>query len=715
MLTTDSLAEAGRELAAEEQDSVYSEKEVEDFGSGMKPNEDPPLPGKGVEPSGVGHEKTEDSPFPEKGAENLDSGGKGNEERLLFEGEAPAEAEPFFLEESSPKLRLLPNQVGDAELYEAWEQWHDAYMRKDIEAEKRALEDLLRLRLETGARAFEAFAVGLMRAAASRDFQNDKAGAQMLTQAAMQLAADLPATYIGATSICLQHFSEEWRHCAHLSWQVVKSWAADPRYRRSTLADVGVALLFSFVLTSVVVLLVLLFRSLPCLFADFYAFFQKLGFPKWFGWTVLLGTLSLPLLLGIGLTVIFLFIFLVIALYLRRAERLFITVLIFAMSLLPFAGEWFAHRTLFGGTLAEKLWTLDLGGPGAEGLAYSWKEDLRTSRGSFVKLAALGTFELRRGDNEAAIEHLRRALSLRAEEPRAMNNLGVALFLKGEIGQAYALFERAARVDLSLGEPFYNLALLLQWPSLQGAVLEPQEHERISELFAMAFEKTPRLLELRPLTAAGAISANTFLQTVSLDSRDILNAAKLETGMELELIRLHLARSLVFDSPSLMTPWMVLWIGVMILLLSFLGDSLDMSKRCALCGEMRRKKMLSMDRSACLDCTRVFLQKNAGVEPLFGLNKRLDTARFRKQHKRLVYGLSLLWPGAGLLYMGKFISGAFYGFAFGSAMFALIYWQRFIRVPYSEIAFSIYAIPLVVVFGLVYFLSLTRLLRLKDT
>ncbi|MCL2178620.1 MAG: tetratricopeptide repeat protein [Cystobacterineae bacterium] len=645
----------------------------------------------------------------EKG-EGLAVVGQGEEGgSLLGGGEEPEEVGV-----SSPRLRLVASQVGDAELYKAWERWHEAHMKREVEEEKRALEALVHLRLKVGARAFEAFAVGLMRAAASRDIQGDKAGAQMLSQAAMQLAGDLPATYIDATGICLQHLPEDWRRCAQLAWQTVRSWVADPRYRRSTFADVGVASLFSFVLTAMLVMLVLLLRSLPCLFADFYAFFQKLGFPKWFGWAVLLGTLCLPLLWGVGLVVVFLFFFLATALYLRRAERLFVAAFIVVMSLLPFAGEWLAYRTVFGGTLAEKLWMLDLGGPGTEALARPWKEALRTSRGNFVELAALGTFELKRGDNEAAIEHLKRALSLRAEEPRALNNLGVALFLKGEMGQANELFERAARVDLSLGEPFYNLALLLQWPALQGAELDAQEYDRIAELFAMAYERTPRLLELRPLTEGGAILANTFLQTVGLDSRDILDAAKLGTDRELELIRIQLARAVVFESSFSLTPWMVLWGVGVILLLSFLGDFLDVSTRCALCGSIYRRKMLSMDRGACLDCTRVFLQEGHEVEPLFGLRKRLDTARYRRKHKRFIYSLNVLWPGAGLLYAGRFMPGVLYGFAFGLAMSALIYWQQFIRVPYLEIPFSIYAIPPVVVFGLVYFLSITRVFRLKD-
>jgi hypothetical protein len=329
-------------------------------------------------------------------------------------------------------------------------------------------------------------------------------------------------------------------------------------------------------------------------------------------------------------------------------------------------------------------------------------------------LAALGTFELRRGDSEAAIGHLKRALSLRAEEPRAMNNLGVALFLAGEREQARVLFERAASSDTSLGEPLYNLSQLLQWPSLQGAELSTDELTQISELRAKAFEKAPRLLELRPLaTAAGAIAANTFLQTVSLDSRDILNAAKLEADME--LIRIQLARMLVFDSPFLMTPWMVLLMAIVILASSFLGDSLDVSERCALCGQIHRKKMLSIDRRACLDCTRVFLQKNSGVEPLFVFKKRLDTARFRKKHKRLMYSLSLLWPGAGLLYVGRFISGVLYSLAFGFAAAALVYRHGFIRIPYAGIPLSFYAIPITVMFCLIYFLSIASLFRSKDT
>jgi len=619
--------------------------------------------------------------------------------------EAPSEQAP-----ADVKLRRVPNPRPDLELYEAWERWRDAHAAREHEAEQRALERLILLRLETGARAFEAFAVGLVRAAG---VQEDKRRAELLSQAAMQLAPELPATYMGATHLCLRHSPKEWRRCAGLSWKMLKSWMEDPRYRRSTLSDMGVAALFGFVVTAAAAMLIFLCRSLTCLFEDFCALFQKLGFPKWFMWMLLLGALCLPLLWRVGVTMTLLLFFLAIAVYLRRAERLFVAVLLVAMSLVPVAGQWLAHRTVFGGTVAEKLWMLDLGGPGAEALAHSWSEALRTSRGSFVELAALGSFELRRGDNEAAIGHLRRALSLQAEEPRVMNNLGVALFQKGEVGQAQALFERAAHKDTSLGEPLYNLSLALQWPSLQGARLSAQELSRISELRARAFEKSPRLSELKaPTTATGAMVANTFFQTVGLNSGDILNAAKPEADMV--QIGAQLTRVLVFNSPFLMTPWMVLLMVLIILAFSFFGDSLDVSARCALCGKMHRKKMLSMDRKACLDCTRVFLQKSAGVEPLFEFKKRLETTRFRKKRKRLIYSLSLLWPGAGLLYMGKFISGTLYSFAFGFAVSALIYRQGFIRVPYSEIPFSFYAVPLTLLFGMIYFLSISSLLRAKD-
>ena len=630
-------------------------------------------------------------------------------ESLHLEEEAPPEGLPLEAPGVS-KLRLASTLAGDAALYEAWELWREAHMQKNLPAQQRALDNLIRLRHETGARAFEAFAVGLMRAAT---FEEDKAHAELLSQAAMQLAPDLPATYMGATGICLRHFSAQWRRCVDLSVKVVKSWQADPRYRRSIFADIGVATLFGFVATAAVVMLVFLFRSLPCLFEDFCAFFQKLGFPKWFMWLLLLGLLCLPLLLRVGMAMALLLFFWAVTLYLRHTERIFAALIVFGMSLVPTAGEWLARRTVFEGTLAEKLWLLDSGGPGTEALAQAWKESLRTSRGSFAELAALGTFELKRGDDASAIGHLRRALSLRAEEPRVMNNLGVALFLRGEAEHAKTFFERAAQKDTSLGEPLYNLSVLLQWPTLQGVQLSEWELARVSELRAAAFEKSPPLLELRPLTTpAGAVLANTFFQTVGLDSRDILNAARLESDME--QIHAQLTRMLVLNAPFPVTPWMVLVIAVVILALSFLADALDASARCALCGKIYRRKMLSMDRQACLDCTRVFLQKSAGVEPLFGFKKRLDTARFRKKRKRLVYSLSLLWPGAGLLYAGRFVSGTLYSLAFGFAVSALIYQHGFIRVPYSGMSFPFYAVPLVVIFGLIYFLSIASLLRSKD-
>jgi predicted TPR repeat methyltransferase len=104
----------------------------------------------------------------------------------------------------------------------------------------------------------------------------------------------------------------------------------------------------------------------------------------------------------------------------------------------------------------------------------------------------LGLVHFRRGEHDAAIDHLRRSLERRPENPRGWNDLGGILIAAGQTQAAQSAYRRATEVAPQLAEGWYNLAVCQRRngetesavDSLQRAVASQPDYGRAYDLLA---------------------------------------------------------------------------------------------------------------------------------------------------------------------------------------------------------------------------------------
>ncbi len=73
-------------------------------------------------------------------------------------------------------------------------------------------------------------------------------------------------------------------------------------------------------------------------------------------------------------------------------------------------------------------------------------------------LSELGRIYISEGKTSAAVQVLDEALSRNPTHPAALNNRGVAAFLKARYPQAVSFFRRAVEADSGLADGWFNLA-----------------------------------------------------------------------------------------------------------------------------------------------------------------------------------------------------------------------------------------------------------------
>ncbi|MGZ3460927.1 MAG: hypothetical protein ACXU86_20760, partial [Archangium sp.] len=168
-----------------EEMAVDPAQEITDDSSDERTDEDPKHHGRG---------KNRKDP----GSEDAPAGSEAEQPAVQTEAPvpppAPAPAQPAA---PAPVVRppppnILTPRVTDADLQAAWDKWQKAVASLDMEAARKAQQELLSLKDEVAALDMEALSIGFLRAAEGRRKANDSAGALQLVQHAVSLSPNLP-------------------------------------------------------------------------------------------------------------------------------------------------------------------------------------------------------------------------------------------------------------------------------------------------------------------------------------------------------------------------------------------------------------------------------------------------------------------------------------------------------------------------------------------
>ncbi|MBL9037678.1 MAG: tetratricopeptide repeat protein [Archangium sp.] len=623
---------------------------------------------------------------------------------------APVQAPPPPSRPAPPELRITP--TSDAELLEAFKAWQAANASNEVRAEQEARAKLSALRRRIGASNLETWTAALFRAAATREAAGDSGAAVEIALTAVELSPDVPSSW---TSLALIYFTSDpsniGRYVSAFQ-RALNRQLTDPRSWRPMVADLASIALLGLIATAVALLLVLLVKHGFYFLYDFHFFFPRAA-ARW--QTAALGViaLSLPLVFRLGVVPVLLAIFAAVTLYCTSAERLVAAVFIALLGVVPTVGGAVSERTQFAGTRAEALYLVDRGGPGVGPIVDELKALAAEGKASFAELSVLGRYELRRGDLDPAIAHLKSALAIEPRASAARVNLGVALMAQGDLENSKAMFRGVTDDDPTNASAPFNLARLYQRRYLLYGDNVAGEADTATQMFYEARGRDPRLaaIDTQPVTK-GPIEANEHLLSEPLASSSLVSLATSDAPAR---ITSQLTQMLLGDVPQGTAPFYPAIAAALLVALGLAARAVGATRGCTKCGRPvshRGDPDVSRGSMMCTQCVNVFAKKNV-VAPSQKVRKQLEVARYQSRIERTSYGLGLIYSGMGHVFAGFPVRGAVYGLIFSLVVAGVVLRNGVLRAPYEPLPLVLRLVPLVVIFALVYLLSL-RGLRKKQ-
>ncbi|HSP80507.1 MAG TPA: hypothetical protein VLQ93_18385, partial [Myxococcaceae bacterium] len=310
---------------------------------------------------------------------------RASERSKAKETKAPEPEPPPEPASRPPPAPILTPRVTDADLQAVWTRWLKAQAALDLEAARKAQEELLTLKEEAAASDIEQFSLGFLRAADGRRKAQDEAGALQFVETAVALAPHLPYARMALAEAHLRRSPGEVGAYMKEVRAALTGMLKDPRYRRPALADLGAVLLVALLATAVVVVGALFIRRVRYFLHDFHHLFPRVT-ARWQSGALAVLLLSSAVVMRLGLVPVLLILLAAVAVYLTVVERAVAAVLLVLAALLPLAAGQLAQHTAFAGTVAEDVYVLERGGLGAEVAAERVRARHGEKRASFAEL-----------------------------------------------------------------------------------------------------------------------------------------------------------------------------------------------------------------------------------------------------------------------------------------------------------------------------------------
>jgi len=571
--------------------------------------------------------------------------------------------------ETPPKLLTpAPASSSEEDLSRASEKWRRAATSKNWAEAARAERQLLTAKQALGIRDLDALSAAFARAASVRLEQEGAEGARELSQAAVQLAPDSPQAHALLAKIFF--LSAPLAPASYLS-EAVEAIAAgwrDPLFWRAKVANFGAAIVCAALATVAAVLALLCLRRARYFLHDFHHLFPA-GLAKWETTALAALVVLLPIVFRLSVAPFCLTLLACIVLYVSRSERIVAAVWVCTLSAIPGLAGMVARETAFAGTSVENVYRLERGSSEAIAAAIEVRHRATEGKAEFEELFALGSFEVRRGHWDQGVKDFEQVLVTRNNDPRALTNLGNAMFAAGDFEGAADAYRRANTVDPALVGPASNLAKLYSFRAQASSsgpeAADPEQRSRNS-------------------AAQAARQADVYreLITPGLSPVELLGAGssgEADLGVQTQLQRVLLG--------DVAPPWC--WVypvaaALALVGLGFAGPTLQCCSACVKCGRAvchRCDPELGGQSLYCHQCISVFHRQGtvAGVDQL---RKQIEIARYQLRSERMSYFLGLFFSGAGDLYSGAPIAGSIYGFLFLSCLFGMLFHQGTIRLPY---------------------------------
>jgi tetratricopeptide (TPR) repeat protein len=612
----------------------------------------------------------------------------------------------------SPAKPIKLPRAGDAQLLEAWERWKKASKDLDGKGQEAALLQLAQLREEMGIADMESISVGFIREADQRAKGGDAAGAVGLASAAVQLSPHLPAAHFALAEARFQTDLAGVPEWGGALWNGVRELWSDPRYARAALGDLGAGTLFALTATALAAVLMLFARKARYLHHDFHHLFPRAA-AGWQSAAMAALLLSLPVVFHAGLTPLLLVLFAASCLYLSTAERAVGAALVACLGLVPVLGGMLTTATAFSGTPADDAHALERGGLDAAPAADRVTRRASDGKASYAELYALGRYQLRRGQLDAALDRFKLAAAKRPSDARLLTNVGNAMLARGDSDGAADSYKSASQADAALAAPLYNVSkLYARRAKVLRSELVGEELDRSHTARDRANALDPSLSK-RVDPPEDDLAMNRYLISPELAASELgaLAAADEQGGKVVE----QLSTTLV-GRPGLLSWIYPALAAALLFVLGFASRSGAVSRACQKCGRPVCKKCdpeLPAQSELCAQCINVFVKKNAVAAPL-RVRKQLEVDRHQTRVGRLSYLFGLICSGAGHVFYGLPVRGVAYTFLFLFVGFSVFYRQGVLRPPYASAPLLLRLLPLGLTFLAVYLLSLRGLYKRQE-
>lgn len=614
---------------------------------------------------------------------------------------APSPARP-------PPGPILVPSATDTELEALFATWRDARGKNRTEAEA-ALTSLLALKQELGITDLDAFAMAAARASQKRSDGNDVVGGIELASAAVQLAPNLPYSHWALSRAYFKSdLTDVGRWGASLK-SALTTATRDPRHLRPASANLFTTLIAALIASVVAVVVIVFLRRARYFLHDFHHLFPRAA-AKWQTVPIALLLLSLPVVFRMGLLPILLVLLAAVTLYLEWPERIVAALGIALIGLTPLAAGYATNATAFAGTPAEQVYLLERGGGEARSAAAEVSDRIAKGQASYAELFALGRYQYRRGQLEAAAETFKKAALEKGDDPRLMVNVGNVRFALGDHDGANALYTRAIEADERLAAARLNISRVHYRRAARladAAAAQELEKAQTAEMLAQQLDETLAAWTVIPQDKPQHIQRIVVSPALSWSEL----APLVRSTEAAERVANQLAFRLLGTTANPLSFVIPAALALLIVGLGSLTGSVGASRACDKCGRAvcrRCDPELGLGSGLCGQCVNVFARKGA-VAPPVKVRKQLEVDRYQSRIERLSWLFGIVCSGAGHLFSGKPLRGLGFLFIFLFLVFLGVFRDGVLRPPYGELPPHFQILPAGILLAVVYFLSLRSL------
>lgn len=393
--------------------------------------------------------------------------------------------------------------------------------------------------------------------------------------------------------------------------------------------------------------------------------------PSWFGAGegVLLFAIALvgPLVLGLGLPVTVVLAVATIYAYQTVRERAVSIAIFVLLAAAPGALYLFAPFVTFHGSIVDAMETV-MSEAFASDAETQLANYLRTTGKSDLEGAQLLAHRYRmRGDLAAAEIEYRRALAAQPANSALRNNLGTLLYLLGREEAALGTFQAAAAAN-DRAEPMLNLASML---------LDQSRFDEAKATIERARNVDPALAARYTGTESGRPTVEKLLYAEL--GQSVLWERLFEVDSDARMdVATALWRRIGGATPPIAMPVVVFVAAALAMLLARRAERLALSTGCPKCGVPAKR---DAPATYCDQCQSIFL-KAVAVEPMLRIAKEEDVRSFQRRRRWTERLLSLV-AGAGHMFSGSPIAGAFFALFLAGALASMRFPEGFLVHPWS--------------------------------